>query len=310
MKGKIMTTEVFEEMSKRRSNIVSSIITAVSNFSVQYNFQVISIVLLMMSVSECTSSEDSCKDGEQAAWVKGTATATVFAGAIAGQLCMGYAGDILGRDVAMTFTLALASVAALCSSLFPMGSPSSVYSIIIVFRFILGVGLGGVYPLSATKAAEDAGDGHAGTAASWAFFWQNPGAMGPWLLAYFFTYSSMSVNIKWRLLLGLGFIPGIVVVWGSIIEHRNKKANQLSSKGMDVSLLESSEKSDSLNLSKALMDWRFQKMLLSTGGGWFIYDVCYCKYFLNILILFKMDFIMYMYLLLISILIFFKYQMA
>jgi hypothetical protein len=56
--------------------LISSIITATSNFSVQYNFQSISIALLVMSASECTSNDDSCKSGEQAEWVTGTATAT------------------------------------------------------------------------------------------------------------------------------------------------------------------------------------------------------------------------------------------
>ncbi len=43
-----------------------------------------------------------------------------------------------------------------------------------------GIGVGGVYPLSATKAAEDGGDHHGNvdpTADSWAFFWQVPGTM-------------------------------------------------------------------------------------------------------------------------------------
>ena len=65
-------------------------IPAVGNFSVQYNFQAISIALLVMSASVCTSNDDSCKDGEQSAWVSSTATATVFVGAITGQLSVSY----------------------------------------------------------------------------------------------------------------------------------------------------------------------------------------------------------------------------
>ena len=129
----------------------------------------------MMSVTECTSTAADCEEGTQAVWVSGTATATVFAGAIFGQLIMGYAGDILGRNKAMTLTLSLAAVSALLSSVVPTGSATVVYIVIIVFRFMLGVGLGGVYPLSATKAAEDGGDEHGNVdtrSASLAFFWQ------------------------------------------------------------------------------------------------------------------------------------------
>ena len=65
---------------------VSRIITAVGNFSIQYNFQAISVALITMSVEQCTLTEDKCMSGKQAGWVMGTATATVFAGAILGQL--------------------------------------------------------------------------------------------------------------------------------------------------------------------------------------------------------------------------------
>lgn len=95
---------------------------------------------------------------------------------------MGYAGDILGRNAALVFTLSLVSVSALFSALLSQGSPTSVYATIICFRFLLGIGAGGVYPLSATKAAEDAGENSKGKgvdilAASYAFFWQVPGSM-------------------------------------------------------------------------------------------------------------------------------------
>jgi PHS family inorganic phosphate transporter-like MFS transporter len=92
---------------------------------------------------------------------------------------MGYAGDILGRDHAMTLTLSIVTVAAMLSAAAPHGTPSNIYITIIIMRFLLGIGVGGVYPLSATKAAEDAGkgDGVNLTAASWAFFWQVPGSM-------------------------------------------------------------------------------------------------------------------------------------
>jgi len=91
---------------------------------------------------------------------------------------MGYAGDVLGRNAAMTLTLSIVAVSALLSAVVPFGSAESIYICIIIFRFFLGIGVGGIYPLSATKAAEDGGheDGKVDTtSASWAFFWQVPG---------------------------------------------------------------------------------------------------------------------------------------
>ena len=78
-------------------------------------------------------------------------------GAIVGQLTMGYAGDVLGRNRALTLTLTIATISAMLSATASRGSATTIYSLICVFRFMLGVGVGGVYPLSATKAAEDSG---------------------------------------------------------------------------------------------------------------------------------------------------------
>jgi PHS family inorganic phosphate transporter-like MFS transporter len=155
-----------------------------------------------------------------------------------------------------------------------MGTPSDVYLTVIIFRFILGVGLGGVYPLSATKAAEDAGDGHGHVdtrAASLSFFWQNPGALTPWLLGYLITFRHISSDIFWRLILGLGFIPGLVVVIGSIIErNEKKKAQQLTYSQAAVAV-----EKPTIDVKKLLTDTRIIKKLIATGGGWFIYDVAY-----------------------------------
>jgi MFS family permease len=151
------------------------VFVAISNFSVQYNFQAISVVLTVMSSSVCTSTDTKCNEGDQAEWVHGTATAGVFIGAIIGQLVMGYAGDVLGRNKAMTLTLSIATIAAALSAIAPQGDATAIYSIIIVCRIFLGIGLGGVYPLSATKAAEDGADSHHevnATKAALAFFWQ------------------------------------------------------------------------------------------------------------------------------------------
>jgi len=90
---------------------------------------------------------------------------------------------------------------------------------------LLGIGVGGVYPLSATKAAEDGGvEGRVDMqAAAWAFFWQVPGSMTPWLLALIMSVAEMSNDTRWRLLLGLGAVPAAFVVVCSVVETRIKK---------------------------------------------------------------------------------------
>mmetsp|Transcript_15815 Transcript_15815/g.14312 ORF Transcript_15815/g.14312 Transcript_15815/m.14312 type:complete len:578 (+) Transcript_15815:34-1767(+) len=249
--------------TKKINKLASQIITSVSNFSVQYNFQAISVALLIMSDSVCTSSEKNCKDGIQAPWVSGTLTATVFIGAIVGQLTMGYAGDIFGRNRAMLFTLSLASFGALLSAVVPNGDATSIYAILIAFRFILGIGLGGVYPLSATKAAESGNDNGKVDlwTASWAFFWQTPGAMTPWMIAFLMTYGSLSNDFKWRMILAIGFIPGIIVLISSSLEEKEQ--------------LDTLKDRNNISIWSLLKEREMQKKLLVTGGAWYIYDICF-----------------------------------
>jgi PHS family inorganic phosphate transporter-like MFS transporter len=275
-----------EEEVFARLDLLSPILTSVSNFSVQYNFQAISVALLLMSTSYCTSTDDDCRNGKQAPWVTGTASATVFIGAIIGQLYMGYLGDILGRSQALKVTLALACTGAALSAIIPNGNPTSIYAIIIVCRFVLGVGVGGVYPLSATKAAEDSALMEARRtdtdekpseppymSSARAFFWQAPGAMMPWVISYLLAYSdNVSLSAKWRLLLGLGAVPAAFVVAGAIYEESLRASIGLSEKSQQIG---KDEPQTADIVFAALKNPRHRRTLIATGGGWFIYDVCY-----------------------------------
>ena len=243
---------------------------------------------------------------------------------------MGYLGDILDRNKAMTLTLSIACLAAISSAVLPRGSPTSVYIIIIICRFILGAGLGGVYPLSAAKAAEDAPpdeqekennserNNHdlcsnksdsdlsriassaetsvtfipvsklkAGTKRSaMAFFWQIPGSMTPWALAYLFSFLDLPVDTQWRLLLGLGSIPAAFVVVLLVFEMKNTYRHQkikISNTEREApgSLAKSRSALTSDELAAVFHNAFRSKIIwfkvLYTGGGWFLFDVCFCK---------------------------------
>ena len=237
---------------------------------------------------------------------------------------MGYLGDIVGLNIAMILTLSTACLAAVCSATLPTGSPTSVYITIIICRFILGAGLGGVYPLSAAKATEDRADGDhqqnvgadrrksfhenedpsasaitlaansnskrevlAGTLQSaMAFFWQVPGSMTPWMLAYVLSFTTATVDTTWRLLLGLGSIPAALVVALSILEIKfssRQKKIVCTGQELEADLRRSNESVKDLRLA-AIFHAAFRSRdiwfkVLYTGGSWFLYDVCFCKSF-------------------------------
>lgn len=337
------TSDRLEE-AKKRAKCLSGIMTAVGNFSVQYNFQSISIALLIMSQNVCTANDDACMEGTQAKWVSSVATSTVFAGAIAGQLMMGYIGDVFGRSIAMLITLLMVFFSSLASALLPFGPAEQIYGTIIVCRFFLGIGVGGIYPLAATKAAEDGcasedsestplmgnegkyevsnvmhddehgheerdmsvsvsggggGKGQAvnSAAASWSFFWQVPGSMTPWLIGFIFTYTSVSSDMRWRLLLGLGSIPSGLVVICSILELRamavikeettslkNSQNSHIDQRQASLEPTTTGTETETETIGPIdtgpiiwamLQEAETWRKLLITGGAWFIYDVAY-----------------------------------
>jgi PHS family inorganic phosphate transporter-like MFS transporter len=168
-----------------------------ANLAVQYNYTSIAVAVLLWD--QIYASVPS--------WSSSVLSSFVFLGSIVGMLTFGYLGDVWGRPAAMGFTLALMAAGALGSAVLSWGGVYTCTLLVAAWRFVLGVGIGGVYPLSAAGAYEDDG-GVAGGAAgqstprsaadggsaserkarrrtrvAWALFWQQPGQMLPYLLA-------------------------------------------------------------------------------------------------------------------------------
>merc|ERR1719235_2622926 len=98
-------------------------------------------------------------------------------------MSMGAVGDILGRTRGMRMTLSISVLGAVLPAL-ACGPAAQWYTIILLGRFILGFGIGGIYPLSAVGAAESGGSIiERSLTTAWSFFWQIPGAVTPYLCA-------------------------------------------------------------------------------------------------------------------------------
>ena len=86
-----------------------------------------------------------------------------------------FAGDRFGRGKAMVITNCLTALGAIGCALFAW--KPFVFSAISACRFILGIGVGGKYPLTAMMRAEGTAKGeHGATEVSKGFFWQTPGS--------------------------------------------------------------------------------------------------------------------------------------
>ncbi len=84
---------------------------------------------------------------------------------------------------------------------------------LIAFRFILGIGIGGDYPVSSTIMSEYAGRSSRGLMVSLVFAAQAAGLIVGPLIAAGLLVSGVSHDLAWRLVLGFGAIPGLAVFY-------------------------------------------------------------------------------------------------
>lgn len=86
--------------------------------------------------------------------VSGAVNSVAFCGTLAGQLFFGWLGDKMGRKRVYGITLMLMIFSSIASGLSIGSGPKAVMGALCFFRFWLGFGIGGDYPLSATITSE------------------------------------------------------------------------------------------------------------------------------------------------------------
>src|SRR5450755_2836097 len=133
--------------------------------------------------------------------------AAMLGAAFVGALVVGRMADLVGRKRVYWLVAAIMVAGALGSAL----SPS--LAILIVFRFVLGFGVGGDYPVSAVLMSEYANRRDRGKLVGLVFSTQALGLIVGPLVALGLLGAGTSSDLTWRLLLGLGAIPAAAVVY-------------------------------------------------------------------------------------------------
>ena len=274
----------------------------ISNYSTSYNAVNVGIVLPMLQYSLSAATNDNTPNNEpyssprqlKFTSVQSTILSAVrllqnnnndngeeeeqdsivasslLAGMIFGQLVGGYLGDVLGKRKAILLVMILqigGSLGSACISTSENSGGMNALEQLAVWRFFLGLGAGGVYPLAAVMAAESKGDDDDDTANSMhlqnggysptssvdddddhttvlasessdeiasfrrialTFSTQGIGFITVPLIAYILLELQCNVDFIWRLLLGIGALPGFAVLFlrlrqGERIRDRYKR---------------------------------------------------------------------------------------
>ena len=135
----------------------------------------------------------------------GLVTSTALIASAIGALAFGRVADILGRKRIYGYEVLVLAVGAVASAF----SPNIWW--LIAFRFILGIGIGGDYPVSATIMSEYASKSTRGMMVTLVFTMQAAGLIVGPLLAAGLLATSLSHDTIWRILLAFGAIPALAV---------------------------------------------------------------------------------------------------
>lgn len=135
----------------------------------------------------------------------GLVTSTALLASALGAILFGRVADMLGRKRIYGWEVLVLAVGAIASAF----SPDIWW--LIFFRVILGIGIGGDYPVSATLMSEYSGAKTRGMMVSLVFAMQAAGLIVGPLLAAALLWSGLSNDYVWRLLLAFGAVPALSV---------------------------------------------------------------------------------------------------
>jgi PHS family inorganic phosphate transporter-like MFS transporter len=208
-----------------------------------------------------------------------------------GSYIFGQLADRIGRHKIYGMTLLVLAIGSILSAL----SPNIFF--LLAFRFVMGLGIGGDYPLSATLMSEYANRKDRGKLITMVFSMQGLGLLlGP-LVAIILLSSGIGQDLTWRLMLGFGAIPALATFYlrrkiaetprfalmmsGDLegaAQTTNLVTNGKSSRkaGKAAHAQNKQVKRQAKKSSFALLfTQRYLKWIIGAAGAWFLLDIAY-----------------------------------
>lgn len=177
------TEDILTALDKAKTqwyHFTTIVIAGMGFFTDAYDLFVISTVTRLLGRIYYTdySLGAAGKPGVLPANVAAAVNGVALCGTLIGQLLFGWLGDKLGRKKVYGWTLLLMILTSIASSMSFGQSAKAVMTTLCFFRFWLGVGIGGDYPLSATIMSEYANQKTRGAFIAAVFAMQGVGILG------------------------------------------------------------------------------------------------------------------------------------
>jgi MFS family permease len=270
------TFDTLDDAKVNRFQLKIMFVSGMGFFTDAYDLFVIGIVVVLVKPEWHLSTG-------QVSWLN---SATLLASAF-GAILFGRIADILGRKRIYGYEVLILAVGALASAFAPN------YTFLVICRIILGIGIGGDYPVSATIMSEYSGKQTRGRMVGLVFAMQGAGLIVGPLVASILLGSGISNDYTWRILLALGAIPGLAVFYLRRQIHETPRfaaaggAHEEAAAAIGAatgsapaprSAVESKARNPQSVLGGFMILARSRRMLLwliGTAGCWALLDFCY-----------------------------------
>ncbi|XP_074576129.1 low affinity inorganic phosphate transporter 4-like [Curcuma longa] len=297
-------------------HITAIVIAGMGFFTDAYDLFCISTLSKLLGRLYFTS-DDHKAPGKLPRDINNAVIGVALVGTLSGQLVFGWLGDKLGRKRVYGITLILMAVCAICSGLSfggSRGDPARAHKPVIItlcfFRFWLGFGIGGDYPLSATIMSEYANKTTRGAFIAAVFAMQGVGIIFAGLVsmtlsAVFLRYNpapafkddparstQAAADYMWRIVLMLGALPAMVTFYWrmkmpetarytALIAGDAKQAAQDMARVLEVKMEAEPEKVGQMKAANEYSLWsgeflrRHGRHLVGTTTTWFLLDIAF-----------------------------------
>jgi PHS family inorganic phosphate transporter-like MFS transporter len=260
-----------DEASLSRFHLRAVLVSGMGFFTDAYDLFVIGIAAALIAKEWGLSSAELA-----------LLNSTMLAAAFLGALVFGRFADVAGRKRVYWMVAAIMIVGALGSAV----SPS--LWVLIVFRFVLGLGVGGDYQVSAVMMSEYANRKDRGKLVGMVFGTQALGLIVGPLIALALLGGGASDDVAWRVLLALGAVPATAVLYlrtrmpespryqVQVQGRAARAATEIADfTGGQVSGDTSGGATHELGLRAFLTNRRYLILLAGTAGTWFLLDYAY-----------------------------------
>ena len=220
----------------------------------------------------------------QVSWLN---SSTLLASAV-GAIVFGRVADILGRKRIYGYEVLILAIGALALAFAPN------YVFLLVCRIVLGIGIGGDYPVSATIMSEYSGKQDRGKMVGLVFAMQGAGLIfGPLFATVLLWPPVCPTTTVWRILLAFGAVPGMAVFYlrrrinetprfamaGGAADEAQAAIEHATGAAEAPAVTPESKARNTMTVAQGylllLQSKRMLVWLIGTAGAWALLDFCY-----------------------------------